>query len=78
MKSEIDRYVIQEVRKRREEKGYSQETLSYKIGRSATFVGNVESGKAKYSVTHLQLLALALGCLIQDFFPPTPTLPKEK
>lgn len=69
MKSEIDIFVIQEVRRRRERIGLSQEALSYRIGRSATFIGNVESGKAKYSVTHLNMLALVLKCSIKDFFP---------
>lgn len=69
MKSEIDIYVIKEVRKRREAMGLSQEALSYRIGRSATFIGNVESGKAKYSVTHLNMIALVLKCSVREFFP---------
>lgn len=69
MKSEIDIYVIQQVRRRREALGFSQETLSYKIGLSTSFIGCVESGKAKYSVKHLNMIAFVLKCSIKDFFP---------
>ena len=72
MKSNIDIYVINEVRKRREEMMLSQEALSFRIGRCGTFVGNVESGKSKYSVTHLNLIALVLRCSTRDFLPHSP------
>lgn len=78
MKSEIDEYVMREVRRRREKMGLSQEALSYLIGRTSSCVGNIENGTRKYSVNHLNLLAIALRCRIQDFFPPEPILPKKK
>ncbi len=75
MKSEIDRYVTQAVRKRREELGISQEALSYLIGRTGTCIANIENGTRKYNVTHLNLIAIALKCSIKDFFPDKPILP---
>ena len=76
MKSKIDEYVTREIRKRREEMGFSQEALSYRIDRTSSCVGNIENGTRKYNVTHLNLLAIALKCSIKDFFPNEPILPK--
>lgn len=78
MKSEIDEYVTSEIRRRREAMGLSQEALSYLIGRTSSCVGNIENGKRKYNVTHLNLLAIALKCSIKDFFPDEPLMPKKK
>ncbi|MCM1031284.1 MAG: helix-turn-helix transcriptional regulator [Oscillibacter sp.] len=75
MKSEIDKYVTQAIRKRRKELGISQEALSYLIGRTGTCVANIENGTRKYNVTHLNLIAIALKCSIKDFFPDKPILP---
>lgn len=79
MKSEIDKYVTQAIRKRREELGISQEALSYLIGRTGTCVANIENGTRKYNVTHIYLIAIALKCSIQDFFPNPPIhFPSQK
>lgn len=72
MKSAIDKYVTEAVRKRRKEKGISQEALSYLIGRTGTFIANIENGDRRYNVTHLNLIAIALKCSIKDFFPNNP------
>lgn len=69
MKSEIDIYVIQQIRRRREMLGLSQEALSYRMGLTSSFVGNVESGRSKYAVKHLNMIAIVLKCSIKDFFP---------
>lgn len=69
MKSEIDLYVIQQIRRRREILGLSQEALSYRMGLTSSFVGNVESGRSKYAVRHLNMIAIILKCSIKDFFP---------
>ena len=55
MKSELDRYVIARVREKRLEQGVSQRAIAFTIGRSASFVGQVESD---------------LGCSPAEFFPP--------
>ena len=75
MKSEIDKYVTQAIRKRREELGISQEALSYLIERTGTCIANIENGTRKYNVAHLNLIAIALKCCIKDFFPDKPILP---
>lgn len=78
MKSEIDEYVAGKIRKRRELMNISQETLSYLIDRCGSFVGQVEGGRSKYNVTHLNLIAMALKCSVKDFFPDEPLVPKKK
>lgn len=69
---------MNEIRKRREAMGLSQEALSYLIGRTSSCVGNIENGTRKYNVTHLNLLAIALKCSIKDFFPDQPMPAKRK
>lgn len=77
MKSDIDIFVINAIRKRRETLGISQEALSYRIGRCGSFIGNIESGTRKYSILHLNLIALELKCSIRDFFPEQPLAGKK-
>lgn len=47
MRTKFDLYVIDRVRKRREELGLSQEALSYALGYSSTFISIRESGTKK-------------------------------
>ncbi|PWM81671.1 MAG: transcriptional regulator [Clostridium sp.] len=69
MKTEFDLYVIDKVRKRREELEISQETLSYLLGYSSTFISIRESGSKKYNLNHLNQLAKALKCSPRYFLP---------
>lgn len=69
MRTEFDLYVIDRVRKRREELGLSQEALSYTLGYSSTFISIRESGTKKYNVDHLNKLAKALKCSPREFLP---------
>lgn len=75
---EIERYVITRIKEIRESKGITQEELSLSIGKNIGFISQIEapSKKAKYNVIHLNLIAIALGCSIKDFFPDEPI--KEK
>lgn len=51
----------------------SQETLSFKIGKTHSFVSNVESNiEKRYNCTHLNDIAKALKCSPKDFFPQDP------
>lgn len=77
MKSEIDTYVTQAIRKRREALGISQEALAYQIGRTGTCIANIENGTRKYTVTHIYLIAIALKCSVSDFFPDKPIFSKD-
>ena len=72
MKSELDKYVIARVREKRVEQGVSQRAIAFTIGRSASFVGQVESDRftTKYTVHQLYLIAKDLGCSPAEFFPP--------
>jgi len=71
---EIERYVIKRIKEIREVKGIPQEELSLSIGKNIGFISQIEapSKKAKYNLIHLNLIALALGCSIKDFFPDEP------
>ncbi len=71
MKSQIDLYVIQQVRNKRREKGVSQSLLSFGIGVSKGFVGQVESPNqnSKYNIAHLYEIAQFLNCSMREFFP---------
>lgn len=69
MKSELDKYVIARVREKRLEQGVSQRAIAFTIGRSASFVGQVESDRftTKYTVHQLYLIAKDLGCSPAEF-----------
>ncbi|MFI3281119.1 MAG: helix-turn-helix transcriptional regulator [Rikenellaceae bacterium] len=71
MKTKIDLYVADQVRRIRREKGVSQSLLSFGIGVSKGFVGQVESenSASKYNVNHLYEIARFLDCSMQEFFP---------
>jgi transcriptional regulator with XRE-family HTH domain len=72
--SEIDVFVIQSVKKRREDAKLKQIDLSHRLGMANSFVSNVESSKRrdKYNVRHLNELAKILKCSPQDFLPKVP------
>lgn len=74
MVGEIDKYVIQKVKEKRIEKGYSQSQLAFELDQSNSFIKKVESGKygKKYNVGHINAIAKILECSIHDFFPEQP------
>ncbi len=74
MKREIDLYAAERVRKIRTEKGISQALLSFGIGVSKGFVGQVESAvsSSRYNLNHLNDIAKFLGCSIREFLPEEP------
>jgi transcriptional regulator with XRE-family HTH domain len=76
---EIERYLIKRVKEIRESKGISQTALSLTIGKSTSFISDIEapSKKAKYNVIHLNLIAKALGCSPKDFWPEVPVMEKK-
>jgi len=71
---EIEHFVIKKVKEIREKKGISQVALSLAIGKSTTFISDIEapSKKAKYNIKHLNQLAKILECSPKDFFPDKP------
>ncbi|MDH7462601.1 helix-turn-helix transcriptional regulator [Chitinophagaceae bacterium 26-R-25] len=70
----IEKYIIQKVKEKRIEFGYSQILLSQKLNMSDSFVGHVETPKrrAKYNVNHLNALARVFKCSPRDFIPEKP------
>lgn len=76
---EIEKFVIARIKEIRESKGITQEELSLSIGKNIGFISQIEapSKKAKYNVIHLNLIAIALGCSIKDFFPDEPIKQKK-
>jgi len=73
-KSDIDTFVINKVRERRQHKKMSQSELATCLDVSDGFIGMVESSKypTKYSVEQLNRLAVIFECSIKDFMPDKP------
>lgn len=74
MKSNVDSYVIERVKEKRIEKGFSQAEIANELGVSVGFIGKVESSKypTHYNLKHLNDLAKILKCSPQDFLPKKP------
>lgn len=72
--SPIEQYVIDVVKAKRIEKGYSQKELAYLLDVSVGFIGDVENPKyrAKYNLNHINELARILECSPKDFLPEKP------
>ena len=70
----IERFIINKVKEIRELKGYSQVYLSLAIGKSTSFISDIEapSKKAKYNIKHLNEIAKVLECSPKDFWPDKP------
>ncbi|GEP93716.1 transcriptional regulator [Chitinophaga terrae (ex Kim and Jung 2007)] len=70
----IEQYVIDKVKEKRIEKGYSQKDLAYMIDVSIGFIGDVENPKyrAKYNLNHINELAKIFECSPKDFLPDLP------
>jgi transcriptional regulator with XRE-family HTH domain len=72
--SQLDWYIINRVKQLRKEKGISQSELSVRMGFSEKLVGSIENPtlKARYNISHLNLLAKALDCSIHELLPSSP------
>jgi len=73
-KSEIDLYIMSEVKKRRTEHQFSQAVLATKLDVSNAFIGQIENPKhnSKYSMVQLNKLAQIFNCSPRDFLPEKP------
>jgi len=69
MKTAVDLYVIEMVKKMRKERDYSQEALSYALGFDGSFISQFENGKATYNIEHLNNIAKVLKCSPRVFLP---------
>lgn len=74
LKSDIEAYVINKVREKREALNLSQSELAAELNVSNGFIGQVESSKypAKYNLNHLNKLAIIFKCSVKDFIPDSP------
>lgn len=72
--SPIEQYVVDIVKKKRLEKGWSQKELAYELNVSIGFIGNVENPKerAKFNINHINELAKIFDCSPKDFLPELP------
>lgn len=72
MKSKVDLFVINEIRKKRKELSISQRGIAAVLECSPSFIGQVESDKynTKYSVHQIFLIAQLFECSPTEFFPP--------
>ena len=71
MLTEIERFVIDRVRKLRIEKNISQADLALSIGVSIGFIGKVESLKynSKYNLKHINNIAKVLNISPKQLLP---------
>jgi transcriptional regulator with XRE-family HTH domain len=71
LKTEIESYVINKVREKREQRGMSQSELAVELNVSNGFIGQAESSNSptKYNLNHLNSLAKIFNCSIKDFMP---------
>lgn len=58
----------QNIRRLRQELGWSQEELADKTGLHRTYVGSVERGERNVSIDNVEKLAKALGSTVADMF----------
>lgn len=71
LKSDIENFVINKVREKREQASLSQSQLAEELGVSNGFIGQVESSRypAKYNLNHINRLAALFKCSPKDFLP---------
>jgi transcriptional regulator with XRE-family HTH domain len=72
--TEIERYIMEKVKEKRVELNLTQFDLSLKLGKSESFVAQVENDRNgnKYNINHLNALAKIFNCSIKDFLPDSP------
>ena len=72
--SPIEQYVVDIVRQKRVEKGWSQKDLAFEMDLSIGFIGDVENPRyrSKYNLNHINTLAKVFDCSPKDFLPEFP------
>ncbi len=72
MRTKVDIAVIERVKELRQKHDVSQAVLAEVIGTGRGFVGQIETkdNYAKYSVSHIYLLAEFFECEVSDIYPP--------
>lgn len=74
MQTKIENYIIEKVKEKRIELGFSQLALSQKLEMNDSFISHVESQnrRAKYNINHLNAIAKIFQCSPKDFWPDQP------
>lgn len=77
MRTQIEQYIIDRIRERREMLGISQESLAFSLGfESQGYISKIESTNPKYddsyNISHLNEIAKILKCSPKDFWPDVP------
>lgn len=74
LKSDIEAYVINKVKEKREQQNLSQAELAVRLNVSNGFIGQAESSKSptKYNLNHINQLAIIFDCSVKDFIPEKP------
>lgn len=72
--SQLDWYIINQVKELRMKKGISQADLSVRMGFSEKLIGSIENPthSSRYNIRHLNLIANALRCSLGDILPEKP------
>ncbi len=60
----------QQIRKIREEQGYSQEDFAIEAGLDRSYMGGIERGERNIATLNLIKIAKALGVEVGELFPP--------
>lgn len=60
----------QQIRKIREEQGYSQEDFAIEAGLDRSYMGGIERGERNIAALNLIKIAKALGVEVGELFPP--------
>lgn len=73
-KTDFEIAVINQVRKVRKSKGYTQDDLAMFLDLTRGFIGQIESPKfaSKYNINHLGILAREMNCSPKDLMPEEP------
>lgn len=71
MRTDIENYVINEVKRKRIKAGLSQSALATHLGVTTGFIGKIEStsSASKYNLNHIKILAQVFRCSPKEFLP---------
>ena len=71
MRTYIEQFVVDQVRRMRNTKGLSLREFADAINLSAGYVGDIEAGRkgAKYNLNHIYEIAKVFKCSPRDFLP---------
>lgn len=74
LKSKIDLYIINQVKRRREDLNIQQDDIAIHLNVSPGFISHIESPyqRAKYNTNHINELAKLLKCSPKDLWPEKP------